>query len=330
MLTRLQIKNYQSIKEADIELAPFTVIVGQNRSGKSATLRAIRALFFNQTGTGFIRRGQNNCEVIVDTDDHQIIWYKNKTTAEYDLDGRRFTKLAGGVPEEIQAALGVRAIEVDSTLTLTPQVHIQGEWAFLLDRSAGQAARALAKMTRLDVVVKAQQLCKSAIRSIRDDLKVATAGHDQAQKELEEFEDTEELGKTHGRLTRVIKGISEDYGVYEFATELVPALEVADVALPTQEDIDFIKTSAAALLEASEFAPTVAKLIPTIPDVRIDELNESIDRLVEGMNEAADYDEAMYESSGEELSALQHTMDKCKKELDAVRGEECPVCGGKL
>src|SRR3990167_4522098 len=145
MLKHLYVADYQSIEEADIELKPFTVIVGDNRSGKTALLRALRALVFNQSGSGFIRRGEPECMVEVTTEEGDVIaWGKTKTTAFYRLNDKDYSKMAGSVPEEIQDALGIRSIDVDATLTLTPQIARDTEQFFLLDRSAGQAARALA------------------------------------------------------------------------------------------------------------------------------------------------------------------------------------------
>ena len=43
-LETLEISNFQSVEKADIQLGGFTVIVGPSNSGKSALLRALRAV----------------------------------------------------------------------------------------------------------------------------------------------------------------------------------------------------------------------------------------------------------------------------------------------
>lgn len=42
MLTRLQLRNYRCIRQADVTLSPLTVLVGPNSSGKSSLLNALR------------------------------------------------------------------------------------------------------------------------------------------------------------------------------------------------------------------------------------------------------------------------------------------------
>lgn len=55
-LTHLRIENFRSIKLLDIELGPTTVFIGQNNSGKTAILDALRIALtrrWGQKGTGF-------------------------------------------------------------------------------------------------------------------------------------------------------------------------------------------------------------------------------------------------------------------------------------
>lgn len=185
--SRVVVENFQSIASADVPLGPLTIIVGDNDAGKSALLRAIRAACFNETGTGNIRRGESKMLVQLDLFDgidlsgSVVRWRKKREGgATYDLshDGglnyEHFSKLGAAVPPEVARALNIAEIEVDKTLTILPQVHQQGEFAFLIDRSEGQAARALAKMTKLDVVVEAQGLIRGDLKRVRADAK-ATA-----------------------------------------------------------------------------------------------------------------------------------------------------------
>src|ERR1700758_3860319 len=55
-ITRLRIENFRSIKMLDIELGETTVFIGQNNSGKTAILDAVRIALtrrWGQRGTGF-------------------------------------------------------------------------------------------------------------------------------------------------------------------------------------------------------------------------------------------------------------------------------------
>lgn len=44
MLTKLRLKNWRSVKNAEIDLAPITVFIGANSSGKTNILDALRFL----------------------------------------------------------------------------------------------------------------------------------------------------------------------------------------------------------------------------------------------------------------------------------------------
>lgn len=41
MITKLRIKNFRGIKEGEIELAPLTILLGGNNSGKTTILEAL-------------------------------------------------------------------------------------------------------------------------------------------------------------------------------------------------------------------------------------------------------------------------------------------------
>lgn len=204
--SHLTVKNYQSIREADVPLGPLTVVVGDNDAGKSALLRAIRAACFNDTGVGFITHGADKTQVTLvlsseGYNTHLLRWRKKREgSATYDLydidsngeahteDGQHFSKLGSSVPPEIQAALRIAEIEVDKTLSITPQVHRQGEYAFLIDKSEGQAARALAKMTKLDVVVEAQGLIRTDFKRAKQSLSNEKALIESLEGQMQEFD----------------------------------------------------------------------------------------------------------------------------------------------
>lgn len=203
--SHVRVKNYQSVNEADVPLGPLTVVVGDNTAGKSALLRAIESACFNETGVGFITYGESKTEVelTLSTDGaptHCLLWRKKREGgATYDLwrydpaeldvaDKQHFSKLGAAVPPEVRKALGVIEIDVDKTLTIVPQVHKQGEFAFLIDRSEGQAARALARMTKLDVVVEAQGLIRTDVRRVNAELKATNDNIEGYERQLQEFD----------------------------------------------------------------------------------------------------------------------------------------------
>src|SRR5690242_17213241 len=76
MIERLRVTNFQSIAAADITLGQFTVIVGPSNSGKSALLRALRAVVRNVNSPSAVRAGQSMFTCQIDFDQSE---YTGKT-----------------------------------------------------------------------------------------------------------------------------------------------------------------------------------------------------------------------------------------------------------
>ena len=43
-ISRVRLRNFKSVAEGDVGLAPFTLVVGENSSGKSTVLQSLRLL----------------------------------------------------------------------------------------------------------------------------------------------------------------------------------------------------------------------------------------------------------------------------------------------
>jgi|GEM_PF-6280683 len=245
--SRIRIRNYQSLVDVDIPLGPLTCIVGDNNAGKSAILRAIKAACFNATGTDFITHGAAKTEVELTLDDgaaqlpRTLLWRKKREGgATYDLDGVHFSKLGSAVPPEIEAALAIAAIEVDKTFTIRPQIHEQGEASFLIDRSEGQAARALAKMTKLDVVVEAQGLIRTDLRRAKADAKATTDLLTDLERQSKEFVGLED---EVALCERVTGEVSDAASLYLLSHDRVLALDKYDHAVASLVDVPDVDTA---------------------------------------------------------------------------------------
>lgn len=289
--SHLEVENYQSIQSADVPLGPLTVIVGDNTAGKSALLRAIRAACFNETGTGFITHGADKTSVELtlrngNTDEFRLRWRKKREGgATYDLfdplnGDQHFSKLGSAVPPEVKAVLRIADIEVDKTLTITPQIHRQGEYAFLIDKSEGQAARALAKMTKLDVVVEAQGLIRSDLKRTRADLKATSELVADLERQTQEFAGLDE--ELH-----LLENISDGIGIGEseirrigdmtrYFTSYIEARRGRDEIgeLPSAESLynaegklDWLQRAKVALNDHIGWVTALSHLPDTLPDI---------------------------------------------------------------
>lgn len=167
MISHLSLRDFQSWRKLDLELAPITMIVGRGNTGKSAIVRAITYALTNQGGDGFIRFDAPQARVGIAFDDGlAVVWTKRRGAgAVYNMASpgeaaQEFTKTGQTVPPEVEAATRFRAIEVDKNYSVSPQLSQQFDKPFIVDESGSRTARILGKLTRLDVLVQAQVLCR--------------------------------------------------------------------------------------------------------------------------------------------------------------------------
>ena len=107
----LKILNFQSIKEIDLDISGFVVIIGKSNSGKSSIRRAINSLFFNDWDKAFIRNGTKKTELLIE---HESISIKlTKPNNSYEVNGDIFPKVGIKVPDEI-SNLGIKLFETEA------------------------------------------------------------------------------------------------------------------------------------------------------------------------------------------------------------------------
>ena len=106
IIERIEIRNFQSIGYADMQLAEWVSIVGESDLGKSAILRAVRAAMVNRRGDDPIRHGAKAAEVTLYlTAGPVVTWRKERgksgvyVVARPGEPPRTYEKTAGEVPE---------------------------------------------------------------------------------------------------------------------------------------------------------------------------------------------------------------------------------------
>lgn len=104
MSVNINVRDFQSIREADIEVDGFTILVGESSQGKSACLRAVRAACENKFRQGFLRHGADTITVGLSYGDNPnplIVRKTKKESPTYELGDLVFQKLNRTVPPEI-------------------------------------------------------------------------------------------------------------------------------------------------------------------------------------------------------------------------------------
>lgn len=302
MITAVGIRGFQSIKDVELELKPFTVIVGPSSVGKSAAFRAIKAAMTNRAGSDFVRRGDSEAVVLIETDSHTVLWNKPRTGgATYIVDDSELTKTGRSVPELVEEALGMRVLEIDSTMSITPQVHSQFDGQFLLTETPGRAAKVLAKLTRLDVLLKAEIAAAKDLRKVRDAAKTCSASID-----ISEANEKDLTHQLEGRAAR----LEGTQGSLNTAQKLLESIETAESVVAKLQD--------------------VRELPETPSEEEIESLSVRILELSHGLEVCGSLKEieAGLEDSEKTLRELSTETESIQGELSKIK--TCPLCGSSL
>jgi DNA repair protein SbcC/Rad50 len=186
VLTRIQITDYQSLQQAEFPLGRFTVITGPSGSGKSAVVRALRLLAFNLRGTSYIRTGAKSAKVVVSGEEWVagIVRCTGRGRDAYRLaagteEPQTYTKLAGGVPDDV-----VKAVQL-SELNFSGQFGLP----YLLGEASTGIARTLGELTNVSMVFRAAGEAGRRRKELARDLKLAQERRDGLTEEASRYAD---------------------------------------------------------------------------------------------------------------------------------------------
>lgn len=189
MIKQLRLTNFQSHADSICEFSDgVNCIVGASDSGKSAILRALYWVIHNRpSGTSVIRNGETEAQVVVTTDDAEVLRIRTKSKNDYTVtrDGQStvYSTVGRDVPEDVTTTLGLREINLQSQFDPT----------YLLFDSPGQVAGVFNSFTNLDKVDKAVQRISSELRSLSTTLERAEAEKSESETIYEDMAWVDEL-----------------------------------------------------------------------------------------------------------------------------------------
>ena len=202
-MTKVTIKNFQSIKHVDFEINGFTVIVGRNNVGKSAVIRAVDACLNNRVGKSFIRKGTKTAEVRIQRDPLDVHWKKGEKTVyevkQGDGEVKKFTSLNRDIPQPLTDA-GFGKLEIGD-LKLNLQLASQLKPLFLLDEPSN-ITDVLASLYNLNILSTADDLCQKDLKGQKSSLKDQEAQLTSLQAACEKYKDFDEIKQTAEQLVK--------------------------------------------------------------------------------------------------------------------------------
>jgi len=215
MSLTLSIKNFQSIKEARLDLSGFTVITGSSNLGKSAVRRAFATVIYNDWDASYIRDGYESAEIELERNENLIKVkkeYKKKVSKEnsFCVNGKIYEKMGDGLPDEYKE-LGWLALKAQGK-KYKLNIATQLEPLFMIGNSDVENTTILNNAFKLDTFEKASAEAGREAKDFEKTVKVH-------QKDLSDKE--EELRVVQRYLDRlesikeIIEKLSTDYELIE-------------------------------------------------------------------------------------------------------------------
>ncbi|TXK63676.1 AAA family ATPase [Bacillus subtilis] len=262
-ISRVQLKGFQSHVDSDIRLGSgLNVITGPSDSGKTAVLRAVRWVAFNEpAGEAFLNRAVGETEVSITLETGQVITKrrrKGKTSyllqQNEEEEGSLFEK--SEVPEEVKAILGIRK-ETFGDFETTLNFAYQLDAPFLISETASAGAKVLGKLAgtaAVDMAVKSVNKDTIAARNERsratqdiekingellkfagvdeakEQLELAQYVLDEAERKIERLSELKGLLETYGYQSQLLKSAKEKLDKLQIVPALTDKLEQIEKA----------------------------------------------------------------------------------------------------
>jgi len=164
MLDHIRVSGFQSLRDVDIDLGRFTVIVGESGCGKSAFIRSLLKMSRNDAVSGtsggadwsHLPPAASNAVVTLDIDGHTVQWIKGKDNC-YVVDGEKLSKGGKGCPDEVQDSLKMRELGFGGTDKYHLNFAQQFDMPFLLDDSGSKVAKILGEITNVNILYAANR-----------------------------------------------------------------------------------------------------------------------------------------------------------------------------
>lgn len=217
LIEKVLIENFQSHESTELTFHDgLNVIVGSSDHGKSAVIRAIRWVLYNEPrGNDFIRQGTNFARVTLWLNTgYAITRERTPSKNRYILTDRYgnsniYEGFGNEVPQEIVNAHGIPKVILDTDKNTSINIGNQLEGPFLLSESGAVRAKAIGRLTGLHIIDK-------AIRDSATDLRRENQTKDRFEKELDEVGDKlkeyqylDELGEKIELSSKLIESVEK-------------------------------------------------------------------------------------------------------------------------
>ncbi|MDD4725653.1 MAG: AAA family ATPase [Tissierellia bacterium] len=200
-IRRVTLENFQSHKHSTLEFdKKLNVIVGSSDSGKTAIIRGLKWVLYNEpSGDYFIREGENESSVTLEFNDNTILKrYRSKSKNQYILiknNGKEmiFEGFGTNIPEEIVDAIGIKKIYLDSSEYNSINLGEQLEGPFLLSEKSSTRASAIGRLVGVNIIDDALRDVLKDTRALNITQKSLETSSISLKEEIEDYNYLEDL-----------------------------------------------------------------------------------------------------------------------------------------
>ncbi|MHA1757026.1 MAG: AAA family ATPase [Promethearchaeota archaeon] len=190
-IKRFEIKNIQSHKETIIEFDKwFNCIIGTNDVGKTAIIRSLDFLFFNNYRKDLVRdfNLKNGIEVMVYFDDgNKIIRRRDNKNNCYIVNDTVFNNVGNEIPEQVKEKTKIFLADIDEDLSFNLNFNFQLDPPFILSESGSVKTKFLNRITKLNILDIVLRKLNNDIRENNNKIKTLQDKNKEIEKYLEKL-----------------------------------------------------------------------------------------------------------------------------------------------
>jgi len=248
----IRLVNFQSHRDTKINFHEgLTVILGQTDQGKSAIIRALKWVLYNEPrGTDFITAGCKHCRVELEMQDGSIIirerdGQRNRYLLKQSGQEQVFEGFGNSVPLEIVKAHGIPKIFIDRDATSAVNLAEQLEPPFLISESGSNKAKALGRLVGIHIIDAAQRITLKDLADNQQRHKILEEEIANLKDELQAYKDIDKLAKKISNLSCILDNLKQKRNILLKLTHLKQELESTNCEIKKYNDIlrklDFVE-----------------------------------------------------------------------------------------
>jgi len=247
-MIRIEIQDFQSIASVVLEVSGFAALVGRSNIGKSAVIRAVRAVLTNAQGVQDVRhgptcarhlRGVKTCkckaQVHIVGPGFDILWEKGDADSRYTINGTVYEAVPKGTPDFLKQWFQPVKIGEKSMLL---QVASQWDPLFLLDASGPAVADVLSDVAQLDRINVASRLVEKDRREAQATIKVREKDIQATCDALVLYTGLDGVVQRMEDLTTSSVGLQATQKATEKVLQLLAAKQVCDTTITYLEPVE--------------------------------------------------------------------------------------------